>query len=298
MSTPLFNVSLTQIKRDIQLAQIECRKRGLTHTAVWLAELKIGLDPTMLAEDASAAEEKDNLSEAMNSCYNDGIAEKERDVYDLARSYFDLREYDRAAHIIRNTQSPVPRFLYFYSMYMSKEKKRLDNMTDKANLNESGQFRDLSDLMVTLRNLYSKRKLDGYCLYLYGVVLKKLDLKELAVTVFVESINATPTLWCSYLELIPLLSDKDEIYSANIPNHWMKAIFLAHAHVELLLSDKGIKLYNELQRSGFKNSTYMVAQIGKAFHNKRSKEISQFISFITFESIKVNFILGTIQRCL
>lgn len=76
---------------------------------------------------------------------------------------------------------------------------------------------------------------------------------------------------CSYLELIPLLSDKDEIYSANIPNHWMKAIFLAHAHVELLLSDKGIKLYNELQRCGFKNSTYMVAQIGKAFHNKRSK---------------------------
>lgn len=86
-----------------------------------------------------------------------------------------------------------------------------------------------------------------------------------------QSISAVPTLWCSYLELIPLLSDKDEISSVNIPNHWMKAIFLAHAHVELLLSDKGIKLYNELQRSGFKNSTYMVAQIGKAFHNKRSK---------------------------
>lgn len=276
MGTSLFSVSLSQIKRDIQLAQIECRKRALTHTAVWLSELKIGLDPALLAaallaEDGSMSEGKDNLSEAMKNCYTDGIAEKERDVYDLARSYFDLREYDRAAHIIRNTQSPVPRFLYFYSMYMSKEKKRLDNMTDKANLNESGQFRDLSDLMVTLRNLYSKRKLDGYCLYLYGVVLKKLDLKELAVSVFIESINATPTLWCSYLELVPLLSDKDEIYSANIPNHWMKAIFLAHAHVELLLSDKAIKLYNELQRSGFKNSTYMVAQIGKAFHNKRSK---------------------------
>lgn len=271
MSAPLFNMSLRQIKRDIQLSQIECRKRGLIHTAVWLAEIKIGLDQTLLAEDVSASEGKDSLPEEMKNCYTDGIAEKERDVYDLARSYFDLREYDRAAHIIRNTQSPVPRFLYFYSMYMSKERKRLDNMTDKSNLNESGQFRDLSDLMVTLRNLYSKRKLDGYCLYLYGVVLKKLDLKELAVTILIESINATPTLWCSYLELIPLLSDKDEIYSANIPNHWMKSIFMAHAHVELLLSDKGIKLYNELQRAGFKHSTYMVAQIGKAFHNKRSK---------------------------
>lgn len=276
MSAALFNVSLSQIRRDIQLTQIECRKRGLTHTAVWLAELKLGLDPTMLSDSSATYDPKETLATAMKNCHLEGVSEKERDIYDLARSYFDLREYDRAAHIIRAAQSPVPKFLYFYSMYMSKEKKRLDNMTDKANLTESGHFRDLSDLMVTLRNLYSKRKLDGYCLYLYGVVLKKLDLKELAVTVLIESINAVPTLWCSYLELIPLLSDKDEIYSANIPNHWMKAIFMAHAHVELLLSDKGIKLYNELQRAGFKNSTYMVAQIGKAFHNKRSKIIDTF----------------------
>lgn len=196
MISPLYGVSLNQIKRDIQLTQIECRKRGLAHTAVWLAELKIGLDPVLLAEESATADAKDTLEDAMKTCHLDGIAEKERDVYDLARNFFDLREYDRAAHIIRNTQSAVPRFLYFYSMYMSKEKKRLDNMTDKANLIESGQFRDLSDLMITLRNLYSKRKLDGYCLYLYGVVLKKLDLKEVAVSVLIESINAVPTLWC------------------------------------------------------------------------------------------------------
>lgn len=135
MGAPLFNVSLSQIRRDIQLTQIECRKRGLTHTAVWLAELKIGLDPTMLtAANALDCDSKDTLIDAMKNCSIEGISEKERDVYDLARSYFDLREYDRAAHIIRNTQSPVPKFLYFYSMYMSKEKKRLDNMTDKANL--------------------------------------------------------------------------------------------------------------------------------------------------------------------
>lgn len=274
MSTSLFSVPLNQVRREIQLTQIECRKRGLVHTAVWLAELKIGIDQGLLNEEPLAADSRETLRAAMNTCFIEGISEKERDFYDLARSYFDLREYDRAAHIIRATQSPVPRFLYFYSMYMSKEKKRLDNMTDKANLTESGQFRDLSDLMVTLRNLYSKRKLDGYALYLYGIVLKKLDLKDLAVSVLIESINAVPTLWCSYLELIPLLSDKDEIYSANIPNHWMKSIFLAHAHVELLHSDKGIKLYNELQRYGFRNSTYMVAQIGKAFHNKRSMQFT------------------------
>lgn len=284
MASPLFSVSLSEIKSDIQSSHIECMKRGLAHTAVWLAELKNGLDKLLLDENAS--EKKDNLAEQIKNGYVDSVAMKERDSYDLAKSYFDIREYDRAAHFVRNAESPVPRFLYFYSLYMSKEKKRLDNMTDKANLTESGQYRDLSDLMITLRNLYSKRKLDGYCLYLYGVILKKLDLKELAVSVFIESINAVPTLWCSYLELIPLVSDKDEIYSINIPNHWMKTIYLAHSHVELLLCDKGIKLFTEIQQSGFKDSTYIVAQIGKAFHNKRSKLFFRF--FFVLLNLKFN----------
>lgn len=271
MNKELFSVSLNQIKRDLQTTQIECRKRGLMHTAVWLSEMKHGLDSTLFVDEANAFGDHNTMSQVIKNAYFDGITENERDAYDLARSYFDLREYDRAAHFVQNTESPVPSFLHYYAMYMSKEKKRLDNMTDKTNLVESGHYKDLTDLMITLRGLYSKRKLDGYLLYLYGVILKKLDLKEMAVKVFVESINAVPALWCSYLELIPLLSDKEQIFGVSIPNHWMKAIFLAHAHVELLLSDKGIKLYEELQKSGFKNSTYIVAQIGKAFHNKRSK---------------------------
>lgn len=271
MNRKLFSVSLNQVKRDLQITQIECRKRGLTHTAVWLAELKHGLDPALFVSDATVFGANNTEQDTIKNAHFDGVADSERDVYDMARGYFDLREYDRASHCLSTAQSPVPNFLYYYSMYMSKERKRLDNMTDKAILVESGHYKDLTDLMITLRSLYSKRKLDGYLLYLYGVVLKKLDLKELAVKVFVESINSVPTLWCSYLELIPLLNDKEQIFAVNIPNHWMKSIFLAHAHVELLLSDKGIELYEELQQSGFKKSTYIVAQIGKAFHNKRSK---------------------------
>lgn len=285
MSAPLFSVSLQEIRHDIQIAQIECRKRGLTHTAVWLTELKLGLDPDMLKKSApstsasSSSSLPENLLDAMKNCYIDGIAERERDFYDVARNYYDAREYDRAAHIIRASNSPVPRFLYLYSLYMSIEKKRLDNTTDRSNLIESGQYRDLSGLMGMMRSMYSKQKLDGYCLYLYGVVLKKLDLKEMAVSILVECIKQVPMLWCAYVELVPLLAGKDEIYSLDIPNHWMKAIFIAHAHVELLLSDKGIKLFTEIQKAGFCNSTYIVAQIGKAYHNKRSKDIFAFFLY-------------------
>lgn len=263
-----FIATLAEIKRDIQVTHIECKKRGLTHTAVWLAELKYGLDASIF--DAVGGPEYD-LKQLAKDKHVDGIDENERNVYDMAKCYFDLREYDRAAYFVQNAQSPVPKFLYYYSMYMGKEKRRMDNMTDKAVLLESGHYRNLSDLMVTLRSLHSKQQLDGYCLYLYGVVLRKLDLKELAVKVFVESIKQVPALWCSYVELVSLLSDKDEIFALEIPNHWMKIFYHVEAFAEFHLNDKAIKLCEDLQMTGFQHSTYLIAQLARVFHDKRSK---------------------------
>lgn len=65
---------------------------------------------------------------------------------------------------------------------------------DKANLIESGYSQDLSDLMVNLCKLYSEQKWDGYCLYSYGILLKKLNHEDLAISVLIESITKVPTL--------------------------------------------------------------------------------------------------------
>lgn len=40
------------------------------------------------------------------------------DAYTLAKSYFDLKEYDRAAYFLRNCKSPKAYFLYMYSRYL------------------------------------------------------------------------------------------------------------------------------------------------------------------------------------
>lgn len=271
MNTELFSVPLNDIKRDIHVTQIECNKRGLTHTAVWLAELKYGLDRTLLDTGASFSTWETDLKQLSKDKCMDGIDDGERDLYDMAKGYYDLREYDRAAHFVQNAKSPVPKFLYFYAMYMAKEKKRLDNMTDKAILLESGHFRDLTDLMISLRSLHAKQQLDGYCLYLYGVVLRKLDLKELAAKVLVESIKQVPMLWCSYVELVALLSDKDEIFSLDIPSHWMKMFYYVNAYAEFHLNDKAIKLCEDLQLSGFSHSTFLIAQLARVHHDKRSR---------------------------
>lgn len=266
MDTDLFGAKLTDIKYELEVSLIECTKRGLLHCAKWLGEIKFGLDPVKLE-----AEQSLTIRQPMHEVYLTGIADNERDNYQLAKCYFDLREYDRCAYFIRNAESPVPRFLHLYAMYMAKEKRRLDNTTDATNIGEFGQNRDQSDMLVMLKNLYSQRKLDGFGLYLYGVVLKRLDLKEMAVTVFVEAINAIPTLWSAYVEMSPLITNMDHYKSLNLPNHWMKTIFLAQLNIELFFNFEGLEMFERLQQNGFKNSTYIMAQIALVYHNNRSK---------------------------
>lgn len=235
-----------------------------------LAELKHGL-VIPAAEATAAFTSSSTAAKSATSIELTPIADGELDDYDLAKQYFDVREYDRAAYFVRNAESPVPKFLHLYSTYMAKEKRRLDNMTDTANLTENGQLKDLADLLATLKALHGQRKLDAYCLYLYGAVLKKLDLKDLAIPVLVESINGAPMLWSSWIELAPLITHKEQLMGLSLPNHWMKSIFIAHSHIELFLNDEGLNMFQDLQKAGFPNCTYITAQIAIAYHNKRSE---------------------------
>lgn len=48
----------------------------------------------------------------------------------LATSYFDLKEYERAAHALEGVTSPRAYFLYIYAQYLADETHRLDNAAD------------------------------------------------------------------------------------------------------------------------------------------------------------------------
>ncbi|CRL01320.1 CLUMA_CG014394, isoform A [Clunio marinus] len=203
------NFDLQAIKDDLIVGISECNKRGLIHSGKWLAELNRGLKIP-------------NYKLAVPPI-DTGISEVEFDDYCLAKSYFDCKEYDRAAYFTRLCTSPVPKFLNLYSMYMAKEKKRLDNSPDNTTLSGNAHLKDLSDLMKLLNEEYDRKKLDGYGMYLYGVVLKKLDLSQLAVTVFLESVHLVPFLWSAWIELAPLIQDEQKTEMAH----------LAHKAVEI-----------------------------------------------------------------
>ncbi|XP_065358342.1 cell division cycle protein 23 homolog [Calliphora vicina] len=261
MEDEYFNVPLEDVKRELRRGIIECQKRGLLHSAKWLAEMNHGLSDV----DIDMNSEKCDFSEVAL----DGITALEYDNYYLAKCYFDVREYDRAAYLVRNAESCVPRFLHLYATYMGLEKRRLDSTTDQSNLNDSGHVKDLADLLANLKSEYSRGRLDGYGMYLYGVVLKAVDLNQAAQEVLTQSIRAAPMLWGSYVELAPLIKEKEKLQSMHLGGHWMRHFFVAHTYIEMYLNDEGLKAYEDLQAAGFRKCVYVTSQMALAYHNKR-----------------------------
>lgn len=255
----MLNINLREADLDLQAGIVECNKRGLLQSAKWLAEMNFSLkvpDSVPKPVDTGPA-------------FGAGIADSELKRYHMAKAHFDCREYDRAAYFTSECNSPVPKFLHLYSQYMAREKRKLDNMTEDLLIDNAQRYdKGLQELMDLLKKEHHENKLDGYCLYLYGVILKKLDLNEQALNVLLEAVRQVPTLWAAWFELSPLVHDKQQLYSLSVPQHWMRHIFYAHTLVELFLNDDGIKLYEELEAVGF-TCSYTTSQLAIAYHNNR-----------------------------
>ncbi|XP_041980280.1 cell division cycle protein 23 homolog [Aricia agestis] len=252
-------IDLNQVRIDILHGIRECNDRGLIQTSKWLAELNYALK-----------DHKISYADSPHT-FDDGILGDDKEAYRLAKSYFDCQEYDRAAHFIENCTSPKCVFLHKYSQYMSSEKKRLDNATDNGTENT-----ECTQVLLDLLSFFkaNRNNLDGYLLYLEGVVLKKLDLRSQAVTVLQSAVAAAPTLWAAWIELAGLANEYEALDSLQLPKHWMMYFFAAHAFVELKLSEQALEAYMTLTNAGFEKSTYVTAQMAIAHHDRRDVDSS------------------------
>ncbi|KAJ8956878.1 hypothetical protein NQ318_014295 [Aromia moschata] len=264
------------VKHDLLKGIYECSQRGLSQTVKWLSEMNYALKHIKL------------FSEEMPQIKDD--CENELEEFLIAKSYFDVKEYDRCAHFVKNCTKQKPRFLYFYSRYLSIEKKNLDNMTDTNCPLDPTKNDALKDLCTELKIDYYENKLDGYCIYLYGVILKKLDLSHLAIDIFIESVKSEPLLWCAWYELGKIIPDKNRIFSSHLPDHWMKYFFIAHAYLEQLNNDESLQIYNTLYTMGLENSTYIMSQIALGHHNRRKLDeaINMFKNILTTDPYRLD----------
>lgn len=227
----------------------------------WLAEISYSLRDTPLLEGAAPQPEL--------------LPGPDLDTFTMAKAYFDLKEYDRAAFFARTLTSALGRFLHLYSRYMSAEKKRLDDLTDTVVSPDSAQLAALRQLRAELAALQAGGELDAYGLYVYGVVLRRLGLAELAAPVLVAAIGLEPGHWGAWLELSCLVTSRDKLAALQLPDHWCRCcssltshlasprhIFLAHTYLELQQNEQAVEIYIGLNKAGLSQSTYLMAQVG------------------------------------
>ncbi|XP_054160821.1 cell division cycle protein 23 homolog [Oppia nitens] len=254
---------------------LECYQRssirGLKQATKWAAELLLSLTKTIesngLGDDLSA-----DMSDIHNSHSSIEVIHVMTDpMYIMAKSCYDLNEFERTTFLTKNSSVSEIRFLYFYSRYLSAEKKRLDRMSETNCMATDSAVKLFTDLKDELQDLYFTNNdfnLDSYLLYVYAIVLLKLELTWEAKEVLAKSVGLDPLNWCSWHQLSFIIDDKSQLEVLQLPNHWFKKFFLGDIYLELQLNEEALTLYTSLQQS-FNSCNYLLSQIAITKHNLR-----------------------------
>lgn len=95
-------------------------------------------------------------------------------LYMLAKTYYDLREFQRAAHVLRDCESDAAVFLRCYCRYLAGEERKEDESHDLLAPQDqnSAVNEELKDIRRILSGRESKGTLDCFGYYLYGITLR------------------------------------------------------------------------------------------------------------------------------
>ena len=204
-----------------------------------------------------------------------GPDEDEYDTILLAKVHFEMREYARAADVLGECVSDLGRFMGWYGRYLAGEKKMEEEVLDLVGPMEEAvaSNRELPKLAKELEARYQESALDGYGLYLYGVVLKAMDAKAKALSMLLAAVTARPCLWAAWTEIADLCGDTSVAAELPLPDHWAKSMFVASLHLALQQNAESLQLWEDLGEL-FVESNYVLGQAALARYNLREFESS------------------------
>ncbi|DAZ98338.1 TPA: hypothetical protein N0F65_007145 [Lagenidium giganteum] len=309
------------IVSQLRSAVRELRVRGIKHAAKFAAELLLGVPPVLRSRvraQVSGWYDEDDVQ--------DGAGDGEHDRYEAAKASFDMGDYRRAHHVLRSglggaaslaLQPALPAamskkafFLLHYALYLAgeKTKEEVDLETSvtgatkemQANTTRNGVNPHLKELYLSLGAAYQKQQLDGFGLYLFAVVLKRLgyattsgrtsmDDRDSPVktagsnaeavpmrSVLIDAIAQYPWNWSAWMELAaqsPFTTDAENaVLSRACP--WMFRFFQAHVLLEQQQNDGARQLLDHLQAI-FPHSTYILAQKALTCYHMRDFDQAQ-----------------------
>lgn len=271
-------------RRELRRAVRQLRARGLIVAAKWAAEQLVGLSEkhrgdgvdskvdSVKVKDSAGFEPRARrvASESRTATDDDEDSDHDDDALLLARSYFDNREYRRAAHALQGASGSRATFLRFYATYLAGEKRKEEDTVDLAGpLGRSDAVNlELVSLEQELFSLHRMGTLDAFGMYLYGVILRERDKHAEACVMLCASVNAYPWNWSAWLELQALCTDPDIFHTLDLKDHWMRDFFVASLFLDLQRNSEGLARYQSLYLL-FPGSDHILAQTAVAHYNLR-----------------------------
>ncbi|KAG0331220.1 Anaphase-promoting complex subunit 23, partial [Podila humilis] len=255
-------MSTGEIQTALREAVQACNERGLYFAARWAAEALNGLRPTRQdgqsdsrTAQTSAAKSSESPGQQrpipslwakdleLNSSFETSADYKyahEYDTYLMAKTFFDVKEFDRTAATLIGCTSQKARFLRLYSKYLASgllccfigEKRREQETREVLGTldNKMSISKEIHDIEDELTVGYQSGTLDAFCKYLYGVVLIKLQRKSEALEVLIDSVNQYPFNWSAWKDLGSCLPTPDDTTALvpRLPRNFMTDFLLAN----------------------------------------------------------------------
>ncbi|EOD11256.1 hypothetical protein EMIHUDRAFT_120383 [Emiliania huxleyi CCMP1516] len=115
---------MTTHRAQLRAAVRDLSDRGLKCSAKWAAEQLVGLAGGPLDDEAGTSDAPMSPAEEVGS-------REEEDQLLLAKAYFDLNEFKRAAHALRVARGASGRFLRWYSLFLAGQKRQAEEEAEE-----------------------------------------------------------------------------------------------------------------------------------------------------------------------
>ncbi|KAI0565056.1 TPR repeat containing protein [Gracilaria domingensis] len=238
----------------------QMKARGLVQSATWASEML----------NALPKESGDQINAQLNQ---NVLEHMQNPTYVLAKSFFDSKQYRRAASTLKTLPTPLARFLRMFATYLDGEKRKEEERHEHDGWQEAINS-ELDSLRDELSQMSKDSELDAHLWYLYGVVLRHLKLEKEASHALQKSISLFPYNWGAWLELAPLCETRDAVESLAIENSWMKTLFTAHFLNETDAADHARMMYERVLEV-VPESLYIKTQLALSLYNMRMFDEAQ-----------------------
>ncbi|KAK6453845.1 anaphase promoting complex subunit 8 [Scheffersomyces xylosifermentans] len=212
-----------RLRSDLLRAYYTLSDINLFQAAKWCAEALNGLP-----EQKESSE--DYPDELPHGSIGDDDPRVDQNKFLLAKTYFNCKEFDRAAHVLKSCKSGNALFLRLYSILISVDKRATEQTDGSINIGSVNELTDqqdvspnnskevvndlnsrLSKIIQESENYLSKNdKGNAFLYYLNGVIYNKKKKYQLAQSNLYNSLKLFPYNWSAWQELIASLNTFEE----------------------------------------------------------------------------------------